>query len=397
MIIGISGKKQSGKDTVAKIIQYLYEKNRVEQQAGFDLLSSVDTIEGIDYPNLEIFLNATPDFVRRVRTGWTIKKFADPLKSMVCILLGCSLEDLESEEFKSTPLGPRWVTYFAQGKDKRKMQLTPFYSSMEQLLIEINSKKFKTIHGDSTKYTLEKREMTPRLLLQLLGTEFGRNLISPNVWVNSLLSRYTPIVKNPEAAPLLNNGSSVLNCVSCGKSFYHTRDYPVCPTCVKSEEVIFYPNWIISDVRFPNEANAIKELGGIVIRVDRNMDQIPTQEAIERFENNLLIYALYQDGTEALVEKREELDFLVKKGQIFGVEKPEQKNSHESETALDEYEFFDGRIYNDTSIRDLEKQVQNFLDKNNLLQNIKWIKHGAGRSAFIDNEWAKLQEVKKDL
>ena len=30
------------------------------------------------------------------------------------------------------------------------------------------------------------------------------------------------------------------------------------------------PNWIITDTRFPNEAQAIKDKGGIVIRVDRS-------------------------------------------------------------------------------------------------------------------------------
>jgi hypothetical protein len=29
------------------------------------------------------------------------------------------------------------------------------------------------------------------------------------------------------------------------------------------------PNWIITDTRFPNEAQAIKDKGGLVIRVDR--------------------------------------------------------------------------------------------------------------------------------
>jgi hypothetical protein len=30
-----------------------------------------------------------------------------------------------------------------------------------------------------------------------------------------------------------------------------------------------YPNWIITDTRFPNEADAIKNAGGILIRVER--------------------------------------------------------------------------------------------------------------------------------
>jgi hypothetical protein len=29
------------------------------------------------------------------------------------------------------------------------------------------------------------------------------------------------------------------------------------------------PNWIITDCRFPNEAQAVKDKGGLVIRIDR--------------------------------------------------------------------------------------------------------------------------------
>ena len=31
-----------------------------------------------------------------------------------------------------------------------------------------------------------------------------------------------------------------------------------------------YPSWIITDVRFPNEVDRIKDLGGIIIKVRRN-------------------------------------------------------------------------------------------------------------------------------
>ena len=36
-------------------------------------------------------------------------------------------------------------------------------------------------------------KFTPRLLLQLLGTDAGRNIVHPNIWVNALMSDYRQI------------------------------------------------------------------------------------------------------------------------------------------------------------------------------------------------------------
>ena len=71
------------------------------------------------------------------------------------------------------------------------------------------------------------REFSPRLALQLMGTEAGRDVFHPDLWVHTVLRRC-------EQAP--------------------------------------YNNYVIADVRFPNEINAIKESGGKVIRVRRGDD-----------------------------------------------------------------------------------------------------------------------------
>ena len=65
--------------------------------------------------------------------------------------------------------------------------------------------------------------MTVRDFLQRLGTDALRNNLHENVWVNALMADY-------------------------------------------DEQ---YSDWIITDTRFENEAKAIKEKGGIIIRVDR--------------------------------------------------------------------------------------------------------------------------------
>ena len=72
------------------------------------------------------------------------------------------------------------------------------------------------------------KPMTVRDFLQKLGTDALRMGLHDNVWVNALMADY-----------------------------------------VKDDNTDRLPNWIITDVRFPNEAQAIKDKGGIIIRVDR--------------------------------------------------------------------------------------------------------------------------------
>jgi hypothetical protein len=75
--------------------------------------------------------------------------------------------------------------------------------------------------------------MTVREFLQKLGTDGLRDGLHSNVWVNALFADY--------------------KCVPADRA-------PGGWNC---------DNWIITDVRFPNEAKAIKDRGGIIIRVDR--------------------------------------------------------------------------------------------------------------------------------
>lgn len=69
------------------------------------------------------------------------------------------------------------------------------------------------------------KHITPRNMLQLMGTEVGRDMIDPNIWVYSLERRLE-----------------------------------------------LYPNVVIADVRFPNEIKFIQSKGGFVVRVKRGPD-----------------------------------------------------------------------------------------------------------------------------
>ena len=86
MIISTSGKINSGKDTVATIIQYLIWKDKVEKGQSTSIHLTFD-----DFKRTSVGVNTT---------GWEIRKFADKLKDIVCLLLGCTREQLEDRSIK---------------------------------------------------------------------------------------------------------------------------------------------------------------------------------------------------------------------------------------------------------------------------------------------------------
>jgi len=92
-------------------------------------------------------------------------------------------------------------------------------------------KEWQVIPYENTFYT----KRTVRWLLQKLGTDAMRDVIHPNIWVNALFADYK------------DEWGGMNTYTNTGK----------------------YPNWIITDVRFPNEADAILERGGIMLRVNR--------------------------------------------------------------------------------------------------------------------------------
>lgn len=110
-------------------------------------------------------------------------------------------------------------------------------------------------------------------LLQKVG-EWARSMAGPDIWIRKLFDRYDP------------------------------------KTC----------NWIISDVRYPNEADTIRDRGGFIIRIDRD---------------------------------------LIYRSDIIGARDPE----HASETAMDNYGEFRYQIANNSSKTDLIRIIREILDE----------------------------------
>ena len=191
-------------------------------------------------------------------SGWQIKKFAYKIKQIAAILVGCKSSDFENEEFKNKELSDEW-----------------------QIM--------------KTNYLFEptiKSKRTNRWLLQQLGTEAIRNNIHKETWVNALFSEYKP----KDGLPKHINFEGKL-----------------------IEKELIYPNWIISDLRFLNEAKSVKDRNGIIIKIVRQSQQKEDSHQSELELNNIIQdYTIENNGTiEDLYDKvKHLLDFLIKNNQL---------------------------------------------------------------------------------
>lgn len=251
MVIAINGKINSGKDTVGKIIQYLDVLN--QSNGSIPLGFSLDILDSKVIENTG-------------HTTWKVKRFADKLKDIVCILLSCTREELEDREFKEKELGEEWWIY------RVWMGGSMTGDFKEGIVSYLDTNKELSNWEDSKLIKL-----TPRLLLQLIGTECFRNIIHPNTWVNALMNEYN-------------------------SSLSWDRDN------IEKK----YPNWIITDLRFPNEYKAVKDRKGICIKLTRpqvildgigyNSSDHPSETALDHITN--WNYEIINDGSiEDLIEK----------------------------------------------------------------------------------------------
>jgi hypothetical protein len=105
-----------------------------------------------------------------------------------------------------------------------------------------------------------RRSMTAREFLQKLGTDAIRNGLHEDAWVNALMSEYNSQCK-----------------------------------------------WIITDVRFPNEYDAICRAGGVMVRINRGspVNNHPSETALDRYEYQYVI-----DNNGSMAEFEEKVEYF---------------------------------------------------------------------------------------
>lgn len=127
----------------------------------------------------------------------------------------------EDQEFKKQFMPDEWNSFVS----------VDFPEMTEEEIKNSDSILVKTTH----------KRMTYREFLQKLGTEAMRDGLHTNVWINALFTDY--------------------------KYEIYRTEVPTRAAGFIDQHV--YPNWIITDMRFPNEMEAVKQREGITIRVVR--------------------------------------------------------------------------------------------------------------------------------
>jgi len=233
MIIGICGKKQAGKNTVSNILHgfTLLDQSMISDfnidANGKLWIETKDAKENVGWGEFDV-TRTDEDFI-----GWAeqnmypyIKNysFADPLKVICHSLFGLTKEQCwGTDEQKNTPTALRWENMPGILSDKTNINVIEEYLP----LLDI---KYHT-----------PGPMTARELLQFFGTNIMRKMYAP-VWVNATINK------------------------------------------IKQEGSL---RSVISDVRFPDEADAIKKAGGKLIKLTRSVskDSHPSETALDNYTN----------------------------------------------------------------------------------------------------------------
>jgi hypothetical protein len=197
-----------------------------------------------------------------------------------------------------------------------KWEIKKFAHKLKQIVSILTGISIKDLEKEEVKNSYLSKEwdikydkyhysnkLSVRSMLQKIGTECMRDNLHPDTWVNALFSDYNTKDKNKELGNWI------------------------------------HPNWIITDVRFLNECESIKDRNGIIIRINKE---------------NPLIKISGGGDIEAEQYVRDKF------------KKIENKSSHPSEILLDNYNF-DYTINNSGTIEDLVKKVEEILIKENLI------------------------------
>jgi hypothetical protein len=186
-----------------------------------------------------------------------IKKFAGKLKQIASLLTGIPVEMFEDQDFKQSYLGEQWA----------KTSVAPLSDATLFDTVDLNNL------------------MTYREFLQKLGTEAMRDGLHTNVWVNALFADYHP-------TPNKSMDESFMEQFVTGRSEIHYA----------------LPNWIITDMRFPNEMDAVELRFGITIKVVRPGTSTGTHPSETALDDAKFDYEIINDGEiEDLIEKVKEI------------------------------------------------------------------------------------------
>jgi len=155
---------------------------------------------------------------------------------------------------------------------------TAFADPVKRVAMDVYGLSWDQCYGDGPeKEALDPRwGLSPRAIMQLLGTEVGRS-IHTDTWIKHTLDNVLSAA----------DGEGFVERDDVGRRFNR-----IPPTVASTL-------WAVTDVRFPNEAEAIRAVGGTVLKVVRPSLGVPTDEHPSETSVDLVVadHTVANDGT----------------------------------------------------------------------------------------------------
>jgi len=232
IIIGIAGKKQSGKSSLCKFIEAWFHVTK--KSLNYNILQEVNGDISLFPENEQPLPEHKVNFVPELG-NIKIYSFADSLKKMCIDILGLpEIACYGTDTDKNAPTKYLWNTL--------PLGIRTKYSNKTEILetgiVETSDGPAKAIETFIVPRT---GQMTGREIMQVMGTDIFRDMFSPEVWVEATFR------------------------------------------LIKSEN---YPLALVADCRFPSEVDSIINNGGYIIRLDRvfdNTDTHPSETALDNY------------------------------------------------------------------------------------------------------------------
>lgn len=208
-IIGFKGRIGQGKDLCAQIALYHFMNPGFTDSEIEKLISTSEKVSKVEFTNKDGSI-----------TTWLHKKYSDPLKDILSVLLSVDRAELENRDFKeSTCPGCKSFSYYKpvviknkegvlgaiekQFNDMSKQLLedpsfvkTTVYSaaweSLEKTQLYNSMKDFGLFETDRYDIRLLLHIPTVREIMQILGTEGVRKALGQDVWTELMFQDYDP-------------------------------------------------------------------------------------------------------------------------------------------------------------------------------------------------------------
>ena len=159
MIVGLVGKLGSGKDTITEIIKFLVYKGIVsKEETTYEDWVKVKSISVLDALQTSAYKAYCSTFA-----------FGNNVKRTVAIMYGIPLNYLHDRDYKDN-----YYYCISENNFIRKEDIAG------HKFIHINPHNVKCVLDSNVYFSL-------RELLQLIGTDIGKNILGSNIWINSTL------------------------------------------------------------------------------------------------------------------------------------------------------------------------------------------------------------------